>query len=279
MNNTVTSESFNDRQSISDASGVHLDASKSKYQPVRINELLSSYSSSEDEDNDDNNGNKDKEEIENLPETNKASPAKNEMIKPQSVLLSSHKIEASIKSSAPESQITSGFTSDFSKMDIDSIKNSTSSSLLSGYAVNRTPLLVLPLASQQLYTDITSQDKHSHGKVIYKAEQPLPLINKVGRLPQKQMNDGNSKVDTETPMKHQPLAGSMKPIPSQSHRNIFQTPQDKIQSDYHASNVQTPATILSLHNTLMRTPLQPRSLESQPTPGASNIFKQHHIPR
>lgn len=49
---------------------------------------------------------------------------------------------------------------------------------------------------------------------------------------------------TDTPMKH--LQDTTRPNPCKSHRNIFQTPQNKIGNEYAKNPIQTPATIFSL---------------------------------
>ncbi|XP_014203423.1 serine/threonine-protein kinase pakF [Copidosoma floridanum] len=74
----------------------------------------------------------------------------------------------------------------------------------------------------------------------------------------------------DTPMKH--LHGSTRPNPCTSHRNIFQTPQDKNGNEYAKNPMQTPATIFS-HSLSQRhmaqTPMQtlmPVGKESTQTP-------------
>lgn len=81
----------------------------------------------------------------------------------------------------------------------------------------------------------------------------------------------------DTPMK-QPQ-GSTRPNPCLSHRNIFQTPQNKMAGDFVKNPIQTPATIFShwSQHHMAQTPMQnpiPVSRESIQTPGGSIVHSQ-----
>jgi hypothetical protein len=113
-----------------------------------------------------------------------------------------------------------------------------------------------------------------------------------------QMNQANNIISTisnsaskttvgviDTPMK-QPQ-GSLRPNPCHSHRNIFQTPQNKMGNDYVKNPIQTPATIFSLWSQqhMAQTPMTKISgtQESVQTP-VTNITVQsqntrHETPR
>ncbi|XP_015596734.1 probable myosin light chain kinase DDB_G0279831 [Cephus cinctus] len=66
----------------------------------------------------------------------------------------------------------------------------------------------------------------------------------------------------DTPMKHPPVTESRSGF---CHRNIFQTPQTKTQSDFPKNTVQTPATILSHWSqyNMLQTSTESRSLKSK----------------
>ncbi|KAK2579575.1 hypothetical protein KPH14_010870 [Odynerus spinipes] len=81
----------------------------------------------------------------------------------------------------------------------------------------------------------------------------------------------------DTPLKHANFH-ALRPNPCFSHRNIFQTPQTKLQHDVPANSTQTPSAILSVwsQNNIRQTPLQSRGLsiiESKQTP-ANSLFTQ-----
>ncbi|XP_001604243.1 serine/threonine-protein kinase mph1 [Nasonia vitripennis] len=95
----------------------------------------------------------------------------------------------------------------------------------------------------------------------------------------------------DTPMK-QPQ-GSARPNPCHSHRNIFQTPQSKIGSEFAKNSIQTPATIFShwSQQHMAQTPMQSQisssresreSREPMQTPATSIAQSQssrHENPR
>ncbi|CAD6234203.1 GSCOCG00007648001-RA-CDS, partial [Cotesia congregata] len=75
----------------------------------------------------------------------------------------------------------------------------------------------------------------------------------------------SNQLATKTPLKQNPPISSSRPVPSVSHKNLFQTPQNKTSGDYvNSSHIQTPATIFShwTQNNMMSTPLQNRMLGS-----------------
>lgn len=210
--------------------------------------------------------------------------------------------QMSIDKKSPINSTKTRFTTDFVKMDIDelpmdfvhSCKTSADQINLktdqqvpkqsSSHCENKNRRsnvkLEIPDAVQ------ISQDKQVHGKPIYKVDNSLlnnpNIMNKIDQsVSSVQYNNDNhqiansTQINSETPMKHQPPVGSMRPMPSHSHRNIFQTPQGKMQSDHHVS--QTPSTILSMwsHNPFLRTPLQTRGSDTATgqTPSASSVHK------
>ncbi|KAH0563829.1 serine/threonine-protein kinase mph1 isoform X1 [Cotesia glomerata] len=87
----------------------------------------------------------------------------------------------------------------------------------------------------------------------------------------------SNQLATKTPLKQNPPISSSRPVPSVSHKNLFQTPQNKTNGDYvNSSHIQTPATIFShwTQNNMMSTPLQNRMLGSGQTPGQSLSSKR-----
>lgn len=92
----------------------------------------------------------------------------------------------------------------------------------------------------------------------------------------------------DTPMK-QPQ-GSARPNPCHSHRNIFQTPQNKMGSEFAKNSIQTPATIFShwSQQHMAQTPMQSQisssreAREHMQTPATSIVQSQssrHENPR
>ncbi|XP_011493853.1 PREDICTED: probable serine/threonine-protein kinase mps1 [Ceratosolen solmsi marchali] len=137
----------------------------------------------------------------------------------------------------------------------------------------------------------TSQNK-SH--IINKENDDKALASSIMQTDQGNnviSNNSNSISNTtisviDTPMK-QPHS-SVRPNPCHSHRNIFQTPQNKIGNDYAKNPIQTPATIFSLWSQqhMTQTPMQNKASvtrETVQTP-VTNISGQsqsirHETPR
>ncbi|XP_057327742.1 uncharacterized protein LOC130669079 [Microplitis mediator] len=116
----------------------------------------------------------------------------------------------------------------------------------------------------------STHERHTYGTAGYKTEHNSTLErHSTANQPQ---NVSTNHLASKTPLKHNPPVGSQRPIPSVSHRNIFQTPQNKTSGDYgNSSHMQTPATIFShwSQNNMINTPSQSRLLNSGHTPGQS----------
>ncbi|KAJ8679895.1 hypothetical protein QAD02_015682 [Eretmocerus hayati] len=86
----------------------------------------------------------------------------------------------------------------------------------------------------------------------------------------------------ETPMKMP--QGSSRPNPCNSHRNIFETPQNKAGDDFSKNPIQTPATIFShwSQHHMAQTPVQGKILankELMQTPSDQRHYSKHETPR
>ncbi|XP_025269646.1 serine/threonine-protein kinase MPS1 [Camponotus floridanus] len=84
-----------------------------------------------------------------------------------------------------------------------------------------------------------------------------PSLNKVQ---QTSLLTPVNRLVLETPLK-QPIA-SMHPKPCTSHKQLFQTPQNKLSDDLSKSHIQTPSTILSswYYNNARHTPMEGKNL-------------------
>ncbi|KAK0096059.1 hypothetical protein PV326_006632 [Microctonus aethiopoides] len=129
-----------------------------------------------------------------------------------------------------------------------------------------------------------SHDRHLHSLTSYKSESvatssskhEVPVsISQSDKLPL-----STNYLSKETPHKHNPPPGSMRPTPSVSHRNIFQTPQNKTQGDFslNQGHAPTPGTIFSHWSqmNMMHTPMQHKISDSSQSSGKT-ILAQHDV--
>ncbi|KAL6264917.1 hypothetical protein P5V15_005011 [Pogonomyrmex californicus] len=98
-----------------------------------------------------------------------------------------------------------------------------------------------------------TNEKYTPAKNTY-TEFDTPSLSEIGK-PLTMINC----LISETPMKHAPI--SMHPNPCTSHKQLFQTPQNKLSGGLNKSHVQTPSTILSSwHHNMRQTPMEGKNL-------------------
>ncbi|XP_012287709.1 serine/threonine-protein kinase MPS1 [Orussus abietinus] len=119
------------------------------------------------------------------------------------------------------------------------------------------------VSNSNLENDTEKHSKHqSEFCTISKYETPGSKISRSIGYNRNYIETGNSTnkqsyAVTETPVKH-PSSNVNHPVPCSSHRNIFQTPQAKSNTDISKNHVQTPATIFShwSQKSMLQTPIQ-----------------------
>lgn len=192
-----------------------------------------------------------------------------------------------------------GFTSDFGNMEIDPMtlrpipsRYSQTNQQQSSTKIETSDIVTTKKSDEPIKTAIkSSHDRHIHLSTSYKSEHssqasnsmfegPITGVkNELPPPPPASMSHSlsASHLLLDTPLKHNPPTGSLRPIPSLSHRNIFQTPQNKSSRDYtnNQSHIQTPATIFSSwsQNNSMHTPMQGRITESVHSSGQPRLPK------
>lgn len=106
---------------------------------------------------------------------------------------------------------------------------------------------------QKNVTKYETNEKYTPAKNMC-TEFSTPSLSKAG----KSVTMINHLV-SETPLKH--VQANVHPSPCTSHKQLFQTPQNKLPGDLNKNHVQTPATILSSlhHNNVRHTPMEGKS--------------------
>ncbi|XP_014231636.1 serine/threonine-protein kinase mph1 [Trichogramma pretiosum] len=149
-----------------------------------------------------------------------------------------------------------------------------------------------PIKSQSLYQYAEErklardlpQHKHSLQNIVVKQDIEIKeeehhkkyVVKQKSTEVQQKLTHNNMHA-SDTPMKHPHL--TTRPNPSTSHRNIFQTPQNKAGNEFTKNSLQTPATIFShsWHKQHMaQTPMQSQlsSRDSVRTPAANSMISQ-----
>lgn len=108
---------------------------------------------------------------------------------------------------------------------------------------------------QKNITRYETNEKYTPAKSTMCTEFSTPSMNEASK------SVTVNRLISETPLKH--VQVNMHPSPCTSHKQLFQTPQNKLSSDLNKN--QTPSTILSswYHNTVRHTPMESKNFNAR----------------
>lgn len=112
-------------------------------------------------------------------------------------------------------------------------------------------------SSQKTIMRYETNEKYTPAKSTMRTEFNTPSMNEASK------SVTVNRLVSETPLKH--VQVNVHPSPSTSHKQLFQTPQNKLSSDLNKNHAQTPSTILSswYHNTMRHTPIESKNFNAR----------------
>ncbi|XP_011863190.1 PREDICTED: serine/threonine-protein kinase MPS1 isoform X2 [Vollenhovia emeryi] len=131
------------------------------------------------------------------------------------------------------------------------IPNAPTDSTGCAFQTSENPMNSARYSSQKNITKYEADGKYTPAKSTRCAEFSTPSLGEASKLTM------INRLISETPLKH--AQASVHPSPCTSHKQLFQTPHNKLAGDPTKNHVQTPSTILSSWYYNRHTPMEGKS--------------------